>query len=140
MDVPILGLRVGCVWCALFSLWCSDKILGVSDVFGMLCTGAVVLQRALPSLVLGCKTSVAGQSQAWAAPNSVLEVARNATEPAAGLGVLLWSRVTFSLTLPSLGLAAPGFLGISTLCGGQVPNPAVLPCTGRVLGAGARVK
>lgn len=35
-------------------------------------------------------------------------------------GVLLWSRVTFSLTLPSLGLTTPGFLGTSTLCGSQV--------------------
>lgn len=35
---------------------------------------------------LGCKMSMPSQSQTWAAPNSVLEVARNPTEQAAGLG------------------------------------------------------
>lgn len=47
--------------------------------------------------------------------------------------MLLWSRVTFSLTLPSLGLTTPGFLGTSTLCGSQVLYQSVLPCTGMVL-------
>lgn len=78
---------------------------------------------------LGCKISLAGQSQALAAPKWP-EMQQNKQQV---WGVLLRSRVTFSVTLPNLGLAALGFLGNSTLCGGQVPAHPVLPCTGMVL-------
>lgn len=72
----------------LFSLWGNGKILGVTDVFGSLCTGAVVFQRALPSLVLSQARWVGLQnlsSRAEASSGSP-EVARSATEQAAGLG------------------------------------------------------
>lgn len=119
-------------------------------MFGLLCTAAVVSQRALPPLAPSQARWVGLQNLALCQPKAKLgqpqtqylvwpEIQQNKQQV---WGVFFWSRVTFSLPLPNLGFRSTWIFGNfhPLWRAGTLSTSVTLHWDGFVLEVGASVK